>query len=39
MKQKISMRTKWTVQGWLLMLPSLIFLVGFTVYPLSLIHI
>ena len=33
MKQKISMRTKWTVQGWLLMLPSLIFLVGFTVYP------
>ena len=30
MKQKISMRT---VQGWLLMLPSLIFLVGFTVYP------
>ena len=33
MKQKSSMRTKWTVQGWLLMLPSLIFLVGFTVYP------
>lgn len=33
MKQNISMRTKWTVQGWLLMLPSLIFLVGFTVYP------
>lgn len=33
MKQKISMRTKWTVQGWLLMLPSLFFLVGFTVYP------
>ena len=33
MKQKISMRTKWTVQGWLLMLPSLIFLVRFTVYP------
>ena len=33
MKQKISMRTKWTVRGWLLMLPSLIFLVGFTVYP------
>ena len=33
MKQKISMRAKWTVQGWLLMLPSLIFLVGFTVYP------
>ena len=33
MKQKISMRTKWMVQGWLLMLPSLIFLVGFTVYP------
>ena len=33
MKQKISMRTKWTVQGWLLMLPSLIFLEGFTVYP------
>lgn len=33
MKQKISLKTKWTVQGWLLMLPSLIFLVGFTVYP------
>lgn len=33
MKQKISMKTKWTLQGWALMLPSLIFLVAFTVYP------
>lgn len=33
MKRKISMKTKWTIQGWLLMLPSLIFLIGFTLYP------
>lgn len=34
MKEKrISTNVKWTVQGWLLMLPSLVFLLGFTVYP------
>lgn len=33
MKRTISMKTKWTIQGWLLLLPSLIFLIGFTLYP------
>lgn len=31
--RKASSNIKWTVQGWLLMLPSLVFLMGFTVYP------
>lgn len=33
MKKKVSMKLKRTIQGWLLLLPSLIFLTGFTVFP------
>ncbi len=32
-ERRIPTNVKWTVQGWLLMLPSLVFLLGFTVYP------
>lgn len=33
MKKNVSMKLKRTIQGWLLLLPSLIFLTGFTVFP------
>ena len=33
MKKHISLKTKQTIQGWLLLLPSLVFLTGFTVFP------